>query len=170
MDNPFLWIIVMGVSGSGKTTVGRLLAARLGIDYFDADSFHSPENIAKMASGIPLTDADRQPWLDRLRQLIVDSMKEGRSGVLACSALKERYRAQLVDGDRDVRVVYLKGSFDLIWQRMSARTDHYMKLEMLKSQFDALEEPKNTLVVSIDQTPGAICDEIMIKIRSSSGG
>ena len=109
------FIIVMGVSGSGKTNVGQSLAEQLGWDFYDADDFHPPENIAKMASGIPLNDSDRAPWLALLHDLISSNLKAGRRGVLACSALKERYRQQLLNGNPDVQIVYLKGTYDLIF-------------------------------------------------------
>lgn len=141
--------IIMGVSGCGKTSVGKALAERLGWDFYDADDFHPPENIAKMAGGIPLSDEDRAPWLETLRALIADCLQTNRPGVLACSALKERYRQTLLDGNPGARLVYLKGSYDLIWSRMANRPGHYMKPEMLKSQFDALEEPQNALIVDI---------------------
>lgn len=155
----------MGVSGSGKTTLGRLLSQRLGWDFYDADDFHPAENIAKMARGQPLTDADREPWLDRLRDLIAACKATNHPGVLACSALKQKYRRRLIQNDPDVRVVYLKGSYDLIWSRMQTRTDHYMQSNLLKSQFDALEEPSDALVVDIGQEPGAICDFILSKLQ-----
>src|SRR5512133_642162 len=128
------FFIVMGVSGCGKTTVGKLLAERLGWDFYDADDFHPPANIAKMAAGIPLNDDDRAPWLAKLHDLITTCLKENRPGVLACSALKERYRQILLASNDATRIVYLKGSFDLIQERMSARAGHYMKPGMLKSQ------------------------------------
>ncbi len=143
------FFIVMGVSGCGKTSVGKSLAEHLGWNFYDGDDFHPPANIAKMANGIPLDDADRAPWLAALHDLISSSLKADRPGVLACSALKERYRRQLLDGNEGVQIVYLKGSFELIWSRMEKRTDHYMKPDMLKSQFDALEEPANVLTVDI---------------------
>lgn len=155
----------MGVSGSGKTTLGRLLSQRLGWDFYDADDFHPAENIAKMARGQPLTDADREPWLDRLRDLIAACKATNHPGALACSALKQKYRRRLIQNDPDVRVVYLKGSYDLIWSRMQTRTDHYMQSNLLKSQFDALEEPSDALVVDIGQEPGAICDFILSKLQ-----
>ena len=155
------FIIVMGVSGSGKTSVGRSLADHFGWDFYDADAFHPPENIAKMANGIPLDDADRVPWLAALHHLIASSLKEDRPGVLACSALKERYRQQLLDGNQGVQLIYLKGSYDLIWSRMEKRTDHYMKPQMLKSQFDALEEPVNALTIDISGTVPEIVQEII---------
>jgi gluconokinase len=165
MTLPTRFLIVMGVSGSGKTTTGRQLSERLGWEYYDADDFHPPANIAKMASGIPLSDADREPWLDSLRDLIAACKQGNRPGVLACSALKQTYRDHLVGTDRDVQIVYLKGSFDQIWARMRLRTNHYMKPNMLKSQFEALEEPADALVVDIGKEPGEICDEILSKIR-----
>jgi gluconokinase len=143
------FFIIMGVSGCGKTSVGQKLAERLGWDFYDADDFHPPENIAKMASGIPLSDKDRAPWLDSLRALVASCLQNDRPGVLACSALKERYRQKLLDGNPGAQLVYLKGSYDLIWSRMTQRPGHYMKPEMLKSQFDALEEPRNALTIDI---------------------
>ena len=155
------FIIVMGVSGSGKTSVGRSLADHFGWDFYDADEFHPPENIAKMANGIPLDDADRVPWLAALHHLIASSLNEHRPGVLACSALKERYRQQLLDGNQGVQLIYLKGSYDLIWSRMEERTDHYMKPHMLKSQFAALEEPANALTTDISGSVPEIVQEII---------
>ena len=164
MSHPVRYIIVMGVSGSGKTTVGQLLAGRLGWDYYEADSFHPAENITKMTNGIPLTDADRVPWLDGIRRQIVNCRKENRRAVFTCSALKQKYRDHLSQGDPDIRFVHLKGSFDEIWARMSARKNHYMKANMLQSQFDALEEPADALVVGISQEPEQICNEILSKL------
>ena len=141
------FVIVMGVAGSGKTTVGELLAQRLRWNFFDADAFHPTENITKMANGTPLNDADRAPWLAALHALISASLEENRPAVLACSALKESYRQQLLEGNEGVLIVYLKGSYDLIWSRIAQRKDHYMKPQMLRSQFEALEEPKNALIL-----------------------
>jgi gluconokinase len=143
------FIIIMGVSSSGKTSVGKALAGRLGWGFYDADDFHPPANIDKMARGIPLTDSDRLPWLASLHNLISGCLKAGRPGVLACSALKESYRQTLLVGNEDVQIVYLKGSYDLIRSRMSARAGHYMKLALLESQFDVLEEPTNALTIDI---------------------
>jgi len=165
MTLPTRFLIIMGVSGSGKTTIGRQLSERLSWEYYDADDFHPPANITKMASGVPLSDADREPWLDSLRDLIAACKQGNRPGVLACSALKQTYRDHLVGADGDVQIVYLKGSFDQIWARMRLRTNHYMKPNMLKSQFEALEEPADALVVDIGKEPGEICDEILSKIR-----
>lgn len=139
----------MGVSGSGKTSVGKSLAEHLGWGFYDADNFHPQANVEKMANGMPLDDSDRAPWLAALHDLISSSLTQNRPGVLACSALKERYRKRLLDGNPGVQLVYLKGSYELIWSRMIVRKDHYMKPHMLKSQFDALEEPADALAVDI---------------------
>jgi gluconokinase len=153
--------ILMGVSGCGKTTVGKLLANQLGWDFYDADDFHPPENVSKMASGIPLDDSDRVPWLDSLHDLISSSLKAGKPGVLACSALKQRYRQQLMEGYDGVQLVYLKGSYDLIWSRMIARKEHYMKPHMLQSQFETLEEPTNALTADISLSVDEVVQEIL---------
>ena len=155
------FVIVMGVSGSGKTSLGKTLAEKLGWDFYDADDFHPPANVAKMASGTPLDDSDRAPWLAALHDRISSSLKADLPGVLACSALKERYRQQLMDGNQGVQIVYLKGSYDLIWSRMEKRTDHYMKPHMLKSQFDALEEPANAFTIDIAMSLDEIVQEII---------
>lgn len=159
------FVIVMGVAGSGKTTVGQVLAQRLGWEFHDADGFHPAANIAKMASGIPLDDLDRLPWLASLHALISASLAEDRPGVLACSALKGSYRQKLLEGIQDVLVVHLKGGYDLIWSRISARQDHYMKPGMLKSQFEALEEPADVLAVDIAMTVEEIVHEILRHIE-----
>ena len=130
----------MGVAGVGKTTLGRLLAEGEGWPFFDADDFHSPASKDKMRRGQGLSDADREPWLAALRAKIDELRAAGRSGVFACSALKAAYRARLQAGP-DVRFVYLKGSFELIRARIEARADHYAGASLLRSQFDALEEP-----------------------------
>jgi gluconokinase len=163
------FIIVMGVAGCGKTTVGRALASHLGWDFYDADGFHPPQNVAKMASGIPLDDSDRVPWLASLHDLISACLKQNRPGVLACSALKQRYRGQLLEGNEDVQLVYLKGSYDLIWSRMEKRTDHYMKPQMLQSQFEALEEPVNALTIDISMPVDEIVQEILKQIAPYIG-
>jgi gluconokinase len=154
------FFIVMGVSGCGKSSVGKSLARSLGWDFYDADDFHPPANVTKMANGIPLNDSDRTPWLASLHELISSSLKADHPGVLACSALKERYRQQLLNGNDDVQIVYLKGSYDLIWSRMETRTDHYMKPHMLKSQFETLEEPTNALTIDISMS----LDDIVRKV------
>jgi gluconokinase len=154
------FFIVMGVSGCGKTSVGKLLAGQLGWDFFDADDFHPPINVKKMADGIPLNDSDRAPWLASLRDLILSSLKADRPGVLACSALKERYRQQLLKDNEGIQLIYLKGSYDLIWPRMSARKGHFMKPDMLRSQLETLEEPANALTIDVS-TP---MDDIISKV------
>jgi len=155
------FFIVMGVSGCGKSSVGQSLAQFLGWDFYDADDFHPPENVVKMANGIPLDDSDRAPWLASLHELISSSLKADKPGVLACSALKERYRKQLTNGNSGVQIVYLKGGYDLIWSRMEKRTDHYMKPHMLKSQFETLEEPSNALTIDISISLDDIVQEIL---------
>lgn len=139
----------MGVSGSGKTSVGKALAEFLGWDFYDADNFHPQTNVEKMGSGTPLDDTDRDPWLAALHDLISSSLMQNRPGVLACSALKDHYRQRLLQDNDEVQMVYLKGSYELIRSRMSTRNDHYMKPDMLQSQFDALEEPADAWTVDI---------------------
>ena len=155
------FFIVMGVSGCGKSSVGKALAEYLKWDFYDADDFHPPENVVKMANGIPLDDSDRAPWLASLHDLISSSLIQNQPGVLACSALKERYRRQLMKGNDGAQLVYLKGSYDLIWSRISARKDHFMKPHMLHSQFDALEEPTNALTVDISLSINEIIQVIL---------
>jgi carbohydrate kinase (thermoresistant glucokinase family) len=153
-------IVVMGVSGAGKSTVGQVLAARLDCPFRDADSFHPPANIAKMKSGQPLDDDDRWPWLGAIAAWIAEHRAAGTTCVVTCSALKRRYRDIVTDRQRsDVRLVYLKVGFDLIAARLAARKGHFMPPALLQSQFDALEEPapdEHAIVVSIDATPEQI--------------
>ena len=154
----------MGVSGSGKSTVAAQLARRLGWELAEADRFHSPANIAKMTSGVPLDDADRWPWLDSIAAWIDDQRRANRRCVVACSALKRAYRERLSGGHRDVRFVYLRGDYDTIAARLAGRTGHYMPASLLRSQFDTLEEPRadeNVLVVSIGKTPDEIVEEVL---------
>jgi gluconokinase len=153
----------MGVVGSGKTTVGTLLAEKLGWEFADADDFHPPENILKISQGIALTDGDRVPWLAALRGAIDQWHAEGKNVVLACSALKQAYRQELHTGA--VRFVYLKGDPQLILQRLHARRGHFASDSILDSQFADLEEPKDALVVSIAPTPEAIAAEIIDKLK-----
>jgi gluconokinase len=153
-------IVVMGVSGAGKSTVGKLIATRLDCPFRDADSFHPPANIAKMASGIPLTDEDRQPWLRAIADWIAEHRAAAATCVVTCSALKRAYRDLVTDHQRaDVRLVYLKGDIALIEARLKARTGHFMPPALLRSQFEALEEPRadeRAITVSIDATPEEI--------------
>jgi gluconokinase len=152
-------ILVMGVSGSGKTTIGSQLAESLHWQFHDADDFHPAANIEKMRRNIPLTDADRQPWLMALQQAIEEWLQAQTNAVLACSALKVEYRQRLCLSPL-VKLVYLKGSFELIQQRLQQRQGHYMKADLLQSQFDTLEEPEAAIQVDIDQPPSAIVAEI----------
>ena len=139
----------MGVSGSGKSTLGKALAQTLDWDFFGADDFHSVENIAKMTAGIPLDDVDRAPWLQALHHRVVTTLAQNRHPVLACSALKEIYRERLLRDTRGIAIIYLKGSYEFIWSRMAARQEHYMKPNMLQSQFETLEEPREALVLDV---------------------
>lgn len=159
-----MFLIVMGVSGSGKSTIGRLLAERLGWPFYDGDDFHLPANVAKMSQGIPLDDADRAGWLAALAALIRENLQAGRSGVLACSALKQCYREQLCIDPAQVKFIYLKGSYELIKTRMQSRLGHYMKPGMLDSQFATLEEPLDALTVGIDRTVEEVVDEVMWRL------
>lgn len=145
-------VIVMGVSGSGKTTIGSMLAQELGWQFYDADDFHPPANREKMAQGVPLSDEDRAEWLASLRKLIQKNLEEGVSCVLACSALKQRYRETLAVNEK-VRFAYLRGSYDQIETRMKRRKDHYMPVQLLQSQFEALEEPREAVIVDISNSP-----------------
>ena len=146
----------MGVSGAGKTTVGKLLALDLGWSFYEGDDLHPRSNVVKMAQGIPLTDEDRQLWLDRIRQLIDDLVSRGESGVIASSALKQAYRDQLVEDEDDVKLVYLKGEFPLISERLEDRQDHFMKSGLLESQFSAMEEPDGAVTMDVTTAPEAI--------------
>lgn len=155
----------MGVAGCGKTTVGKSLAKHLGWDFYDADDFHPAENIAKMTDGIPLDDADRSPWLASLHILISSCLIQNRPSVLACSALKESYRQQMLAGNDGAQIVFLKGNYDSIWSWLSMRNDHYMKPQMLQSQFETLEEPTNALTLDISKSVNDIVQEILLGLK-----
>jgi len=162
MDKGLVYII-MGVSGCGKSTIGELLAKKLEIPFFDGDDFHPEANVTKMANGIPLNDEDRKGWLQSLNDLIIEHKVNGV--VIACSALKEKYREQLKKDIEDKMVfVYLAGSFDEISIRLKERKNHYMPIDLLKSQFDILEPPKEAISVSILLSP----EEIVSKIISGT--
>jgi gluconokinase len=157
-------IVVMGVTGSGKTTVGTLLAERLGWKFADADEFHSEANKAKMHAGIPLTDADRLPWLAAIHEQIAKWIAVGQNAALACSALKESYRRKLWDGPQ-VRFVYLKGSYDLIAERLRSRKGHFADEHILAGQFADLQEPSDAMIVDIRPAPEKIVEEICRKLK-----
>jgi gluconokinase len=153
-------VVLMGVSGSGKTAVGELLARALGWPYIDADDHHPPANVEKMRSGHPLTDADRWPWLDRLNELMLAQDAKGQSAVVGCSALKQAYRDRLAKGLTDVRWVHLKGGFELIMTRLQTRTHRYMPASLLQSQFDTLETPQDALTIDISDPPEVLAGRI----------
>jgi gluconokinase len=157
-------IILMGTTGAGKTTAGEILARELGWEFADADNFHSAANVEKMSKAIPLTDEDRKPWLDALRAKIEGWIARGENGILACSALKKSYRDELSVGPQ-VKWVYLRGSFEEISKRVAERKGHYAKEGLVASQFAALEEPSDALVVDVNRTP----EEIVAEIRQRLG-
>jgi gluconokinase len=159
-----MFILIMGVTGCGKTTVGRLLSAALGWPFYDADDYHSPVNIRKMASGVSLTDEDRGPWLDELRALVSERNERGENGVLACSALKQSYRRTL-STDASLVVVYLKAEADLIRSRLADRRGHHMPQRLIESQFLDLEEPAEAITIPAAWPP----DQIVSAIRSQIG-
>jgi gluconokinase len=156
-------VLLMGVSGSGKTTIGTLLAERMHTVFADADSYHSPANKAKMASGQPLNDEDRQPWLETLNALLREWLNDREGGVLACSALKDAYRKTLVRGLPQSVVVFvlLDGSKELIAERLAERHNHYMNPKLLESQLATLEPPADALRIVNDRAPEEVVDEIM---------
>lgn len=165
-------IIVMGVSGSGKTTVASRLAGRLRWKFVEGDSFHPAANIAKMRNGIPLGDEDRWPWLDAIAAWIDSSRAAGQCCVVTCSALKRAYRERLVDGHGDVRFVYLKSEHGLVARRMAARQGHYMPVSLLQTQFDTLEEPgpdEDAITMPIDAAPEEIVAAIVSALRLPRG-
>jgi gluconokinase len=161
-------VVIMGVSGSGKSTVGSLLAGRLGWEFEDGDWFHPPANVEKMHQGIPLTDEDRWPWLKAIAAFIDETRRTGKHAVIACSALRRRYRDILLRGRPDVRLVYLKGSEPLIARRIATRHGHFMPADLLHSQFETLEEPaaeERAIVVSVEPRPRAIVDDIVKALK-----
>jgi gluconokinase len=165
-------VVVMGVSGCGKSTVGQKIAERLGCAFRDGDEFHTDANRAKMHAGIPLNDDDRKPWLESIRTYMDEMTSGGQSLVVACSALKQRYRDVLrgkaASGNSSgiTEFVYLKGDFELLQGRLSARKDHFFNPNLLRSQFDALEEPTDAVIVDIALPPEAIVDEAVRQLQA----
>ncbi len=157
--------IVMGVTGAGKTTIGRALATALGWEFHDGDDLHSEASKRKMHRGIVLDDSDRAPWLNAIRKLIEAMLSDGRNGVVACSALKQSYRDEIVVDPNSVKVIYLKGSSALIAQRLRNRGAHFMNPDLLQSQFDTLEEPHDAMVVDVSSAPEAIVNEIIARLH-----
>jgi gluconokinase len=157
-------VVLMGVTGSGKTTVGKVLAADLGWTFCDADDYHSAANIEKMRRGIPLTDDDRKPWLQALAKLIDDARDKGENVVLACSALKHAYQEYLRHHLDVVHYVFLTGSAELIEKRLAARKGHFMNPDLLASQFEILEPPDEAIRVDVSGTPEEIAAEIRTKL------
>ncbi len=158
-------IVLMGVTGCGKTTVGKLLAKDLGWNFYDADDFHPEENVEKMRAGIPLNDSDREPWLQALADLIHSAYQKELNIILACSALKHYDRKKLRIDLAPVEFVYLKGSPELIKERLEARRGHYMNPALLQSQFSTLEEPKDAIYMDIDPDPSSIAAKIKSELK-----
>jgi gluconokinase len=156
-------IVLMGVTGSGKSTVGKILASQLGWKFVEGDDFHSPKNIEKMRRGEPLNDADRRPWLDAIREVIRTTIDRGEDAMIACSALKESYR-KLLQIHGQVSFVYLKASMALIQDRLKNRVGHFMNPDLIQSQFDTLEEPEQALQVDAGLSPAEIVQVIRNKL------
>jgi gluconokinase len=167
-------VVVAGVAGSGKTTVGQLLAARLGWTFADADSFHPPANVAKMRAGLPLTDADREPWLAAITSWMDDIIASGQSAVLACSALKRRYREELLSGRGEAEMVFFAITREQDEARLNARTGHFFDPPLMASQFADLELPKDEprvhLVTVGDRPPGQVAAEIIRMLGLETAG
>lgn len=159
-----MFYIIMGVSGSGKSTIGKLLSDRLNCQFYDGDDFHPPSNLQKMNNDIPLTDSDRQAWLEKLQALITSVLDIEEEGVLACSALKSKYRQILSNDNPKVVFIYLQGDYDCLKSRIQSRQGHFMGVDLLRSQFETLEEPKDAVIVNVCLEPRAIVAEILNKI------
>ncbi len=159
-------VLVMGVSGVGKTTIGRQLASELGWPFFEGDDLHPPENVRKMASGVPLDDADREPWLQAIRGVIERHLRQNQPAVITCSALKRDYRDLLIGDDSGVLVVYLKVDRELLTARMRKRRDHFMPPSLLDSQLATLEEPRRALVLDGSRSPADLVSSIKKELRT----
>jgi len=158
-------LVLFGVSGSGKTTIGRLLAQELDWNFYDADDFHPTSNVEKMRQGLPLAEADRWPWLERLRELLTQGIARKEELILACSALKEEYRKYLHIND-EIKWIFLKGEYQLIADRIQDRRGHFMNPNLLRDQFEVLEEPRgNAVVIDIAADPTTIVERIRNKLR-----
>ncbi len=158
-------VVIMGVSGAGKTTIGSALARDLGWRFLDADDYHSPQNVAKMAAGQALGDADREPWLEKLNLELRQSDARGENVVLACSALKENYRRRLSAGIEPMQYVYLKGDLDLIRSRLGERSHRYMPSSLLESQFTALEPPQEAITIDVSAAAAACVALIAAQLK-----
>ncbi|WP_377371786.1 gluconokinase [Polaromonas jejuensis] len=162
-------VVVMGVSGCGKSSVGQQLAQRLGVDFLEGDDLHPAQNVARMAAGVALTDADRQGWLETLAGRLAAAGAQGHGIVVSCSALKRSYRDILRSGAPDLRLIHLHGDYDLLATRMAARADHYMPTSLLDSQFATLEPPgpeENALTLDVAQTPDSIVNTIVARLTN----
>ncbi len=159
-------VVVMGVAGCGKSTVGPMIAEALGGAFAEGDQFHPPANVAKMSSGQPLDDSDRMPWLAAMAEAIRGWRRQPQPTVLACSALRQRYREILADGSDEVRFVYLRGTQDVIADRMARRRNHFMPPSLLTSQFATLEEPADAIVVDVGGEPSAIAAAALARLRA----
>lgn len=161
-------VIAMGVCGTGKTLIGELLSAQLACDFIDGDTYHSAENKSKMSQGIPLTDEDRFPWLHAIRNVIEDKQNMGQTAVFTCSSLKRIYRDILRGHDENIIFVYLKGSYELLKQRLAERKDHFFDPDLLQTQLDTLEEPdaSEAIIIDITHTPKKIVEEISKKLET----
>jgi carbohydrate kinase (thermoresistant glucokinase family) len=165
MEKNCMVLVLMGPMGCGKTAIGKMLAKKLGWPFYDADDFHPKENVEKMRAGIALTDEDRKLWLEKLRANIQRWLKHRKSTILACSALKQAYRDILGVNQSTVRTVYLKGSYELLRKRLEERQHPYMDKNLLRSQLDTLEEPKDGLTVDISATPKIIVGTIIKSLK-----
>lgn len=155
----------MGVSGSGKTTIGQLLARDLGWSFYEGDDFHSERSLAKMRGGVPLSDEDRVPWIQAISHLVHDLITKSQRAVITCSALKQAYRKWFTEGHPHVSLVYLRGNYALIHPRLRSRTNHFMKADLLASQFSALEEPHDVPFVDVSQAPEVVVEQIKSTLR-----